>query len=107
MIEFVSKKLASGKRIQELKLLGRILTYSKGISKLLFAGLKEDLKNDYGIQMSREQEDNIVNIMTNEFPSGTGKNTYSECIFIERDLAFQEDYCISKSFQKMLENKDL
>ena len=39
VIEFVSKKLASGKRIQELQLLKRILVYTRGISKIgLFAG---------------------------------------------------------------------
>ena len=38
VIEFVSKKLASGKRIQELQLLKRMLTYSHGFPKLgLFA----------------------------------------------------------------------
>ncbi|MDD6205417.1 DEAD/DEAH box helicase family protein, partial [Succinivibrio sp.] len=40
VIEFVSKKLANGKRIQELQLLKRMLAYAHGLSKLgLFAGL--------------------------------------------------------------------
>ena len=52
VIEFVSKKLASGKRIQELQLLKRILVYMRGISKIgLFAGLENDLKS-YGKVMS-------------------------------------------------------
>ena len=55
VIEFVSKKLASGKRIQELQLLKRILVYTRGISKIgLFAGLENDLKS-YGKVMSKDQ----------------------------------------------------
>ena len=37
--------------------------------------------------------------MTNEFTSGSGKGTYSECIFIEKD---GEDYRISETFEKAL-----
>ena len=48
VIEFVSKKLANGKRIQELQILKRILTYAHGLSKIgLFAGLSEDMR-EYG-----------------------------------------------------------
>lgn len=103
-VEFVSKKLASGRRIQELRLLKRMLKYTQRV--LLFAGLKKELSDDYGIQMSKVQRDNIINIMTNEFPAGASKNTYAECIFIEKDNASGVDYHISKSFQKMLTNKD-
>ena len=71
---------------------------------MLFAGLQEELRVDYGIQMSEEQKDNIINIMTNEFPAGASKNTYVECIFIEKDEG--TDYHVSKSFEKMLANKE-
>ncbi len=103
IVEFVSKKLANGKRIHELRLLNRMLAYMQG---LLFEGLEEELKDNYGIQMSRNQQKNIINVMTNEFPAGIGKNTYAGCIFIERDRTSDKDYCVAKSFQKMLENKN-
>ena len=83
VIEFVSKKFASGKRIQELRLLNRVLAYAYKLS--LFAGLQEEFRMDYGIQMSEDQKENSINIMTNEFPAGASKNTYAECIFIEKD----------------------
>jgi len=52
VIEFVSKKLANGKRIQELQILKRILTYAHGLSKIgLFAGLSEDMR-EYGKNIS-------------------------------------------------------
>ncbi len=104
VIEFVSKKLANGKRIQELRLLNRMVTYAHRLS--LFAGLKAELQNDYGMKMGDEQRDNIVNIMTNEFLAGASKNTYAECIFIEKDKEEGMDYQVSASFEKMLAHKD-
>ena len=103
VIEFVSKKLASGKRIQELQLLKRILVYMRGISKIgLFAGLENDLKS-YGKVMSKDQQENIIHVMTNEFPAGSGKKTYAQCVFIEKD---DSDYKPAKSFAEMLANND-
>lgn len=104
VIEFVSKKIASGKRIQELRLLNRMLTYAHRLS--LFTGLQEELYAEYGIQMSEQQKTNIINVMTNEFPAGSGKDTYAECVFIEKDKASGTDYRVSKSFEKMLASKD-
>ena len=103
VIEFVSKKLANGKRIQELRMLKRMLAYARGSSKLgLFAGLSEDMK-EYGKIVSQNQKENIVNVMTNEFPAGSGKKTYSQCVFIEDDGT---DYKPTKTFLEMLSNKD-
>lgn len=103
VIEFISKKLATGKRIQELQLLKRMLAYAHGLSRIgLFAGLADDLK-DYGKSMSRDQQENIVNVMTNKFPAGTGKKTYSQCVFIEQEAG---DYKPTKSFLEMLANED-
>lgn len=104
VIEFVSKKLVSGKRIQELRLLDRMLTYAHSV--LLFTELQRELKADYGKQMSQDQKENIVNIMTNEFPAGASKNTYSDCIVIEKDDENEADYHVSKTFQKMLAKKE-
>lgn len=107
VIEFVSKKLASGKRIQELRLLKRMLTYTHRMSRLwLFKDLRDDLKNNYGIQMNKNQQENIVNIMTNEFPAGASKNTYKECVFLEKADAFGEDYQTSEAFVKMMANQE-
>ena len=103
IIEFVSKKLANGKRIQELQMLRRILSYVHGFTRQgLFAGLSEDLK-DYGKSVSQEQMKNIVNVMTNEFPAGASKKTYSQCVFIEEE---GNDYKPAKTFLQMLKNDD-
>lgn len=104
IVEFVSKKFANGKRIHELKLLNRILTYANTFP--LFAGLEEDLATGYGIHLTKDQKESIVNIMTNEFSAGASKNTYSNCIFIEEDENTENDYQISFSFTQMLKSKD-
>ena len=75
IVEFVSKKFASGKRIQELQMLKRMLAWSRLITKVgLFKGLAADMA-EYGKVITDEQRRNITNIMTNEFPAGSGKKT--------------------------------
>ena len=101
-IEFISKKLANGKRIQELQLLKRMLSYTRGVKGGLFTGLSADMQK-YGKEISQDQKENIVNIMTNEFPAGSGKKTYSQCVFIEKE---DGDYRPTQVFLKMLANKD-
>lgn len=84
-------------------MLKRILAYSRGLYKVgLLAGMLEDLK-PYGKELSADQRDNIVNVMTNEFPAGSGKKTYSQCVFIEKT---GDDYNPSKTFLSMLANDD-
>ncbi|SDB12450.1 DEAD/DEAH box helicase [Eubacterium oxidoreducens] len=101
VIEFISKKLASGKRIQELQLLKKMLTYT---SK---SGLLESFANDvyqmYGKNISQNQMENIINVMTNEFPAGSGKKTYAQCVFLEKQ---QDDYTVSTTFSQMLLNEE-
>ena len=103
IVEFISKKLANGKRIQELQLLKRMLMYAKGLSKCgLFSSLSQDMLT-YGKSISKEQKENIINVMTNEFPAGSGKKTYAQCVFIEKE---GNDYKPTKTFLEMLSNKD-
>ncbi|MCR4648928.1 MAG: DEAD/DEAH box helicase, partial [Lachnospiraceae bacterium] len=102
-VEFVSKKLAAGKRIQELLLLKRIIKYSYEAQRAgLFDLLKKDLAS-YQKTINEDQKDNIVNVLTNKFPAGSSRNTYEQCIFIEEDNG---DYRPGSSFVRMLANKD-
>lgn len=99
MVEFISRKFASGKRIHELELLSRLLTYRHGVLSML----KKTLSEKYQRNMDKNCEENIINIMTNEFPSGSGKKRYEQCIFLERE---GEEYGISKAFLDMLEDQN-
>lgn len=84
-------------------MLKRILAYAHGLSRMgLFQGLAEDLR-PYEKEINENQKTNMINVLTNEFPSGSGKKTYAQCIFIEKDAM---DYRPAKSFLEMLANKD-
>ncbi len=98
-IEFISKKLASGKRIHELLMLKYAINYETD----LIYNLKRGLKEYYHIDFKASTETNVVNVLTNEFLSGAGKKTYEKCIFLEKS---DSDYNISKSFKDHLENND-
>lgn len=63
--------------------------------------LRKKLQKDYQIQLTDCTARNIVNIMTNEFASGSGKSTYEDCIFIQPE---DMDYRISNEFAQMLKN---
>lgn len=99
VIEFVSKKLASGKRIHELEMLKRLLKYQHGIMGLLM----KSLLDNYNCSMDDNCAENVVNMMTNEFPTSAAKKTYFQCVFLEKE---GEDYRVSKSFGEMLQNED-
>ena len=98
VVEFISKKLASGKRIHELAMLNRMLTYHHKFFELW----KKDLSNAYGIELQDKTIRNVVNVMTNQFPTGSGKKTYTDCVFLKRTE--MGEYDISQEFEKMLDN---
>lgn len=97
MIEFISKKLANGKRMLELEMLDCIITYRHHV----FAKLKEKLKTKYNHELTDVEMTSVLYVLTNLFPTGSSVNTYQNCIFLEHE---QEDYGISKVFDQALEN---
>lgn len=99
MIEFISKKIANGKRIHELELLNILNNESDN----LLEKLQKKINVKYGFYLDEQTKRSIVNVLTNNFASGSGKKTYKECIFIEEN---DNDYRISKKFDEMLKNKD-
>lgn len=98
-IEFISKKLASGKRIHELELLKRTLQYHHGI----IGRLQKHLSEKYHCEMDEYCTENVINMMTNEFPTSAAKKTYAQCVFLKKE---QDDYGISDVYGKMLQNPE-
>lgn len=95
-IEFISTKLSDGKRPHELMLLDILMNNNDDVINLLKTELdeKQIIYNQNTIQ-------NIVNIMTNEFPSGTGKETFKECVFLSKQ---KDTYCISDIYKSLLDH---
>ena len=99
VIEFISRKIANGKRIHELEMLERMLHYRRG----LMGFLRRKLSDQYSIQIDSVAEKNIANVLTNVFPTSAGRARYKNSILIKEDKG---DYCISDSFASMLENEN-
>lgn len=95
MLEFLSKKFASGKRAHELLMLRRMLHYHNH----LMESLGEELEENYGQSLDEKAKKNLTNIMTNNFTTGSAKATYESCILIEED---GQDYRVTDHYQKML-----
>lgn len=98
MIEFISKKLANGKRMLELELLDCLITYRHHI----FNKYEEKLELKYHHKLIDLEKTSVIHVLTNAFPTGSSKNTYQNCIFLEKE---NEDYKISDSFEKALDNQ--
>ncbi len=96
-IEFISKKLVNGKRIHEIELLSRMIHFKTHLMK----HLGDTMKSEYNVTLSSKTEQSVANIMTNEFQTGSGKKTYSDCVFLEPDGG---DFKVSELFGKMLNN---
>lgn len=98
-IEFISKKLASGKRIHELEMIKCAINLQID----LISNLKRILKENYNITFTENTEASIVNILTNKFASGSNVDTYKDCIFLQK---YNSDYKISDIFSENLKDRD-
>ncbi|MBU3101693.1 MULTISPECIES: DUF3427 domain-containing protein [Clostridium] len=98
-IEFISKKLASGKRIHELEMIRCAINCKVD----LIYRLRHILKERYNIDFKDSTETSIVNVLTNQFASGTAKATYKDCVFLEKDGL---DYKNSEVFIENLKNEE-
>ncbi len=100
IIEFLSKKVLSYKRVHELALLKHLMQYDDRT----LAYFKALMKQKYQINISAAIESSVVRNLTNEFPKEEEKKKYAECVLIE---AYEHNgYRISKDFWQRLRNKE-
>ncbi|MGL6197427.1 MAG: DUF3427 domain-containing protein [Lachnospiraceae bacterium] len=92
VIEYVSRKLAKGKRVQELKMLKRLMSYQK-----LFT-YKEMTST-----ASEMEEQSVISLLNNTFGKETEKKRYNNCVFLEEDNG---GYRVSDMFSHLLKNHD-
>jgi Domain of unknown function (DUF3427). len=100
VVEFVSKKLANGKRVYELQLLNEMLSKKDN----LIGELRESVEKEYSVALKPESVTSVVHVMTNQFLTGASRNSYEQCVFLEENS--HGDYRISPQFENMLLNKD-
>lgn len=65
--------------------------------------LQKHLSEKYHCEMDEYCTENVINMMTNEFPTSAAKKTYVQCVFLKKE---QDDYGISDVYGKMLENPE-
>lgn len=97
-LSYISKKFANGKRIQELEALKICILKKCNLRKYL----QESLNDTYDIQLEQANYETIVNQLTQNFATGSAKNTYKEAIILEKNNSL----LVSKQFLKLLSDKN-
>lgn len=69
----------------------------------MFENLEKTLKERNNLKLKAQTKTNLINLLTNQFATGSGRKTYSTCIFIQKE---DHDYGISKTFKKALQNQE-
>ena len=98
-IEFLSEKLANGKRIQELALIKEIIENKEcnidDFNKLIY--------KSYSFKLTDKDIISVGNVLNDKFLTGSNKMKYAGCKFVE----IQDDcFTISEVFKKMLKNTE-
>lgn len=99
VLEYVSKKLLSYKRIQELDLLRHLMERKDRIIRY-----GELLSQKYGVRLTDKVEESVVRNLRNEFPKEEERKRYAACVLIERDES--GGYRLTDSFLKMLTDRE-
>ena len=98
-IEFISRKLAIGKRPHELIVINGII---QGEKKLM-AYMRQQLMDSYHIDCETKTITNVLNVLSNEFQTSLAKKTFLDaCIFDYRE----EKHYINKDFRACLNDNE-
>lgn len=95
-LKFISTKLSSGKRVQELETIRLAIEKKANLMNYL----KKEMQNTYNITIPDVGYETIQNILTQNFATGTGKDTYKDITIID------EHNNISSNFSKLLVNNE-
>mgnify|MGYP003177722331 FL=1 len=94
-LKFISTKLSSGKRVQELETIRLAIEKKANLMNYL----KKEMQNTYNIIIPDIGYETIQNILTQNFATGTGKDTY-------KDITIIDEHNISSNFSKLLVNNE-
>lgn len=95
-LQFISSKLSSGKRVEELEAIKLIINKRTN----LLTHLKETLNSDYKIELQDVGIETISNILSQNFMTGSSKKTFEKAVFLD------ENFESSPQFLKLLNNED-
>lgn len=100
VIEYMSKKLISYKRIHELAVLKFLICRQDR----LLSYYSKFMKAEYGLDVSATIEESVYRNLINEFPKEEERKKYASCVLVERTE--KGSYKIASDFQKMLTNRE-
>lgn len=95
-LQFISSKLSSGKRVEELEAIKLIINKRTN----LLTHLKETLNSDYKIELPDVGIETISNILSQNLMTGSSKKTFEKAVFLD------ENFESSPQFLKLLNNED-
>ncbi len=95
-LKFISMKLSSGKRVQELE----VIKLAIGKRNSSMKELRDKMRSEYNIDMSYVSFETIQNILTQNFATGSSKTTFQDAIIID------ENWDISPVFKQLLYNEE-
>lgn len=99
IIEFLSQKLAKGKRIHEMEMLNCLIWHKAGIKQIF----RNSLKTGYAIDLTEAEEKSTVDNLTNSFAKNEDQKKFSNCVFLNKA---NNDYIISSNFAEYLKNQN-
>lgn len=97
VIEFVSLKMARGKRVHELCLLKCLIGNPQQDVWPIF---ERHMMDDYGIRLTALEKRSVYNQLTNQFAKEADRKKYQDCYFMEENAKGQ--LYISTTFRQML-----
>lgn len=107
IIDFISQKLVSGKRLSDLLLLK--LAVDDDSSDLL-SECKKTLKSEYNLNLSDEDYASTIGVLTNAFSKNSEKDKFSNCVFLEEtpvgysaNRQFKDSIKENNQFKEMVE----
>ena len=95
-LQFISSKLSSGKRVEELEAIKLIINKRTN----LLTHLKETLNSYYQIELPDVGIETISNNLSQNFMTGSSKKTFEKAVFLD------ENFESSPQFLKLLNNED-
>ena len=98
-IEFISTKLANGKRVQELALIELIMQKEE----CNYNSFKKIIYDNYSFKNTDKDLSSVGDVLSDNFLTGSNKIKFDGCKFID---IVDNSFVISKKFKKMLNNTD-
>lgn len=95
-LQFISSKLSSAKRVQELEAIKLAIERKVHVNEYL----KQQMLDEYQIQMPEVSYTTIQNILTQNFATGSSKDVFKDVPILDTD------WNISHVFQSLLNNEE-